>query len=202
MEFRVLGNFEVVRDGQSSRPRGVQATRIASAAPDRTELGLLHRPDPRRAVGYRRRHRQAEHALGLRLRIAQGARARAREAHRGHDPAHPSPGLPHRGHPDEVDALRFEQMVFEGRALADVDPPAASLVLGEALALWRGRAFEDFTYEAFAHAEIARLEELRLEAVELRVDADLAAGSRSRAGLGVGVARTSASAQRSDCRES
>ena len=81
-------------------------------------------------------------------------------------------------------------------ALADVDPPAASLVLGEALALWRGRAFEDFTYEAFAHAEIARLEELRLEAVELRVDADLAAGSRSRAGLGVGVARTSASTQR------
>jgi DNA-binding SARP family transcriptional activator/ABC-type glycerol-3-phosphate transport system substrate-binding protein/tRNA A-37 threonylcarbamoyl transferase component Bud32 len=78
--------------------------------------------------------------------------------------------------PAEVDALRFEQMVSEGRALADVDPAAASLVLGEALALWRGRAFEDFTYEAFAQAEIARLEELRLEAVELRVDADLQRG--------------------------
>ena len=67
-------------------------------------------------------------------------------------------------------------MVSEGRALADVDPAAASIVLGEALALWRGRAFEDFTYEAFAQAEIARLEELRLEAVELRVDADLGGG--------------------------
>ena len=67
-------------------------------------------------------------------------------------------------------------MVGEGRALADVDPAAASVVLGESLALWRGRAFEDFTYEAFAQGEIARLEELRLEAVELRVDADLRRG--------------------------
>ena len=67
-------------------------------------------------------------------------------------------------------------MVAEGRALADVDPAAASLVLGESLALWRGRAFEEFTYESFAQAEIARLEELRLEAVELRIDADLQRG--------------------------
>ena len=49
-------------------------------------------------------------------------------------------------------------------------------MLGESLALWRGRAFEEFTYESFAQAEIARLEELRLEAVELRVDADLRRG--------------------------
>src|SRR6185503_391823 len=78
--------------------------------------------------------------------------------------------------PEEVDGLRFERMVTEGRALREVDPAAASLVLGEALALWRGRAFEDFTYESFAEAEIARLEELRLEAVELRIDADLERG--------------------------
>lgn len=77
---------------------------------------------------------------------------------------------------DQIDSLRFEQMITEGRALADVDPAAASLVLGESLALWRGRAFEEFTYESFAQAEIARLEELRLEAVELRVDADLRRG--------------------------
>ena len=67
----------------------------------------------------------------------------------------------------------------EGRALADVDPAAASIVLGDALALWRGRPFEEFTYETFAQDEIARLEELRLEAVELRVDADLERGPRS-----------------------
>ena len=49
-------------------------------------------------------------------------------------------------------------------------------MLGESLALWRGRPFEDFTYESFAEAEIARLEELRLDAVELRIDVDLRRG--------------------------
>jgi DNA-binding SARP family transcriptional activator/ABC-type glycerol-3-phosphate transport system substrate-binding protein/tRNA A-37 threonylcarbamoyl transferase component Bud32 len=78
--------------------------------------------------------------------------------------------------PQDVDALRFEEMAAEGRALADTDPAAASLVLGEALALWRGHAYEDFMYEAFASAEIARLEELRLETVEARIDADLRRG--------------------------
>lgn len=81
--------------------------------------------------------------------------------------------------PDSLDSVRFERLVAEGRALVDTDPPAASIVLSEALALWRGRAFEDFTYEAFAQTEIARLEELRLEAVSARIDADLASG-RSR----------------------
>jgi hypothetical protein len=44
------------------------------------------------------------------------------------------------------------------------------------LALWRGPALADFTYESFAQAAIARLEEIRLAAVELRIDADLALG--------------------------
>ena len=87
-----------------------------------------------------------------------------------------APGYLIEAAPEEIDAVRFERMVAEGRALADVDPAAASLVLGEALALWRGRAFEDFTYESFAQTEIARLEELRLEAVEARIDADLKRG--------------------------
>ena len=63
---------------------------------------------------------------------------------------------------------------------------------------WRcggAEPFEDFTYESFAEAEIARLEELRLEAVELRVDADLRRGLVTRADLGVGVARSSASVE-------
>ena len=57
-----------------------------------------------------------------------------------------------------------------------VDPAAAAVVLGEALALWRGRPYEDFTYESFAQAEILRLDELRLESVELRIEADLRRG--------------------------
>ena len=87
-----------------------------------------------------------------------------------------TPGYVIEAQAEQIDSVRFEKMVGEGRALADVDPAAASLVLGESLALWRGRAFEEFTYESFAQAEIARLEGLRLEAVELRLDADLQRG--------------------------
>ena len=50
------------------------------------------------------------------------------------------------------------------------------MVLGEALALWRGSVLEDFTFEQFAADEIARLEELRIEAVEDRIEADLRNG--------------------------
>ncbi len=81
--------------------------------------------------------------------------------------------------PESLDSIRFERLFTEGRALVETDPAAASIVLSEALALWRGRAFEDFTYEPFAQTEITRLEELRLEAVSARLGADLACG-RSR----------------------
>jgi hypothetical protein len=52
----------------------------------------------------------------------------------------------------------------------------ASKRLRDALSLWRGAALADFAYESFARAAIARLEEIRLAAVELRIDADLALG--------------------------
>ncbi len=77
----------------------------------------------------------------------------------------------------EVDADVFERLLVEGRALVDSDPAAASIVLAEALALWRGPAYADFTYEPWAQADISRLEELRLEAVETRIDADLRRGA-------------------------
>ncbi len=83
----------------------------------------------------------------------------------------------------DVDAGRFESLALEGRSLLATDPGAASLVLSEALSLWRGHALEEFTYQAFATNEIERLEELRLAAVEDRIDADLRAG-RSRELIG------------------
>ncbi len=78
---------------------------------------------------------------------------------------------------DAIDAGRFESLTDEGRRLLDIDPSAASLVFHEALALWHGRALEEFVYDEFAQAEVARLEELRLAAVEDRVDADLRTGA-------------------------
>ena len=77
---------------------------------------------------------------------------------------------------NEVDAVEFERLLAEGRALTETDPAAASIVFAEALAMWRGSAYADFVYEPWAQAETSRLEELRLEAVESRIDADLRRG--------------------------
>ncbi|HEY3184973.1 MAG TPA: BTAD domain-containing putative transcriptional regulator [Gaiellaceae bacterium] len=79
--------------------------------------------------------------------------------------------------PDQVDSRRFERLVQEGgRALAAGDAETASAKLQEGLALWRGPALTDFAYEPFADTEATRLEELRLTAIEDRIEADLALG--------------------------
>jgi ABC-type glycerol-3-phosphate transport system substrate-binding protein/DNA-binding SARP family transcriptional activator len=87
-----------------------------------------------------------------------------------------APGYVLQLRPEQLDAWRFEHLLQEGRALLDTDPAAASVAIGEGLALWRGQPYEDFAYERFAESEISRLEELRFEAVELRVEADLRQG--------------------------
>jgi DNA-binding SARP family transcriptional activator/WD40 repeat protein len=65
--------------------------------------------------------------------------------------------------PDDLDVSRFERLMAGGRPR-------------EALALWRGPPLDDVAGEPFAAAEVRRLEELRLSAVELAIDRDLAAG--------------------------
>jgi DNA-binding SARP family transcriptional activator len=77
----------------------------------------------------------------------------------------------------QLDAYRFERLVAEGRsALAGNAPAQADASLRAALRLWRGKALGDLSSEPFAQVEIGRLEELRLGAVEDRIDADLALG--------------------------
>jgi DNA-binding SARP family transcriptional activator len=78
--------------------------------------------------------------------------------------------------PDAVDLLRFSKLCAQARAaLADGDPAEAAEHLRTALALWRGPALAEFS-EPFAAPEGAHLEELRLLALEDRIDADLALG--------------------------
>jgi DNA-binding SARP family transcriptional activator len=78
---------------------------------------------------------------------------------------------------DQLDAERFERLASEGRVLlADRDEAAAVERLRAALVLWRGGALDDLAYEAFARADIDRLEELRLQTLEDRIDAELALG--------------------------
>jgi YVTN family beta-propeller protein len=79
--------------------------------------------------------------------------------------------------PERIDALRFERLVDEGRAALDEDDPArAAELLQSALALWRGPALGDLAYEPFTQDGVARLEELRLAAIEERIEADLRLG--------------------------
>ncbi len=78
--------------------------------------------------------------------------------------------------PDAVDATRFEAAAASGRSAIKADPEAASLLLCEGLSLWRGDALDDFRYDDFAQADIARLEEVRVGALEDRIEADLRSG--------------------------
>ncbi len=84
-----------------------------------------------------------------------------------------APGYVLRVDGDELDLARFERLVLEAREVA---PVAAAAKLREALALWRGTPLADVADEDFAAAEVARLEELRIVALEERIGADLALG--------------------------
>ncbi|CAM5495204.1 AfsR/SARP family transcriptional regulator [Streptomyces tanashiensis] len=77
----------------------------------------------------------------------------------------------------DVDVLRFEALAREGaRAGAAGDPGRAAGLLREALGLWRGPALADVRDAPFAAGQAARLDALRLDAVEEWVAAELASG--------------------------
>jgi len=100
-----------------------------------------------------------------RLRKILGAEALATRGH----------GYALEAEPDSVDADRFERLAMEGReGLAAGDAAGAAQLLQEALALWRGEPLADVAYESFAGTEASRLEDLRLAALEDRIDAELA----------------------------
>lgn len=111
--------------------------------------------------------RKAVHVYVTRLRKALGAeRIRTQE-----------PGYVLELSADELDLYEFQRRLEEGRRLREEGEDArAAAELREALALWKGPPLADFTYEPFAQTEIPRLEELRLAALEERIDADLAVG--------------------------
>jgi DNA-binding SARP family transcriptional activator/class 3 adenylate cyclase/tetratricopeptide (TPR) repeat protein len=79
--------------------------------------------------------------------------------------------------PEQVDAQLFEKLVREGRSHFAAGRPAdCADTMARALALWRGPALADFSYDAFAQAEIDRLESLRMSAVDDRIRAELDLG--------------------------
>jgi WD40 repeat protein/DNA-binding SARP family transcriptional activator len=90
---------------------------------------------------------------------------------------------------DEVDAGRFERHVVRAQELLTLgDPDRAAYMVGEALDLWRGRALVEVEGWEPGRVEAARLEGLRLDAEELRLDA-IVQGGQSRKVLAEAQAR-------------
>jgi len=86
-----------------------------------------------------------------------------------------APGYLLRADRDEVDALRFEDLLGAARGNGS-DPRVTGEILAEALELWRGPALADLSAEPSLTADIVRLEELRLQALEEKIDARLELG--------------------------
>lgn len=170
-EFRILGELEVLQDGDlvslgSPRQRAVLARLLISpdnvVTTDRL-LEDLWRGDATEAA------KHTLHVYVSRLRKALGP-----DSHRL---VRQGTGYRFSVAPTELDSTRFEQLGKDGRdALARGDAEMAKLRLEEALALWRGRALSDFADETYARDDAIRLEELRLATLEQRIWADLDLG--------------------------
>jgi YVTN family beta-propeller protein len=173
VEFRVLGPFEVVDD---DRPVALGGTKQRALL----AMLLLHRGEvvsTDRLVdalwGERASATAAKtvHVYVSGLRKALGDDLLVTRGH-GY--------LLHAG-PGRVDRDRFEELATAGRAALEAgDPRTAVERFDAALGLWRGPPLADLAYESFAGAEIGRLGEERLAALEDRIDAKLALGEHAR----------------------
>jgi DNA-binding SARP family transcriptional activator/ABC-type branched-subunit amino acid transport system substrate-binding protein/DNA-binding beta-propeller fold protein YncE len=171
IQARILGPLEIDVAGARVELRGgkqrellavllIHADEVVSA--DRIIDALWGESPPSSAL-------KTVQALVSRLRSTLGPASGALETH-GH-------GYRLHLEPDQLDAAVFRMRLEEGRrALARGDAAASAELLRDALALWRGPALGEFRYEDFAQSEIARLDELRLAALEERIEADLALG--------------------------
>lgn len=174
MEFRVLGPLEVRVNGTSlalggPKQRALLALLLLSANRVVSRDRLVDELWPGEAAG------RADQLLRVRI-------SRLRKALASAEPGDSrlvtqAPGYVLRVEPGELDLHRFERLADEGRGALDRgEPELAAARLHEAEALWRGRPLADLEFEPFARADVERLDDLRLAALEARVEADLALG--------------------------
>ena len=175
VQFRILGPLEVAADDGATVPVGGPKPRALLA-----EL-LLHAravvpidrlvdavwgdaPPPNAPVALRAYVSRLRSVLAP---VADGPRLRYR-----------APGYELVLSDDELDAARFTQLVAEARACASAgDPGRALQALDAALAMWRGEVLAEFDTAALgAQADVARLGDLRLAALEERAEAMLLLG--------------------------
>jgi DNA-binding SARP family transcriptional activator len=89
-----------------------------------------------------------------------------------------APGYRLRAEPGQHDLGRFQSLAEEARESAD--PARRAKLLAEAESLWRGEPLAEFRDAPFAGAASRRLEELRLSALEQRLEAELELGDHAR----------------------
>ena len=169
MEFRILGPLQVLADDRQIELGGAQQREVLA-------ILLVHRGE---VVSVDRIVDElwGERPPGTATKTVQVYVSRLRKALGDGVLVTRGGGYALELNGESVDADRFSRLADEGRkALDDGDPRGAREALSAALALWRGSALADLAYEPFAQNEAARLEELRLVAVENRAEADLALG--------------------------
>ncbi len=172
MRFRVLGPLEIRADDtwagiSAPKWRSLLAALLINAGQvvptDRLILEIWGDAPPAKATNL-----VSVYALRLRRLLGdeKGELLRTR-----------APGYQLRAEPQDVDALCFDSLVADGRrALAAGELDRAAGLLTEALSLWRGDAFLDVPASALVTAEAGRLQRARLDALELRIEADIGCG--------------------------
>ena len=177
MEFRILGPLEALDGGRvvglgGTRQRALLAVfllhRGETLSTDRLIDALWGEHPPATAT-----KSVQVHISRLRKTLGEGEGSPDMIVTREH-------GYELRLDPERLDADRFERLVAEGRRdLADDRPSPAASALEDALSLWRGPPLADLAYEPFAQREIARLDDLRVTALEALIDAKLALGAHA-----------------------
>ena len=170
LDFRILGPLEAVDDDAPVRLGGpkqratlaillLNANRVVSV--ERLADDLYSGAPPVTAVTQvQRQISELRKALGSESPIETRA-----------------PGYVIRISPDQLDLHRFERLTQDaGTSLARGQAERAAALLREGLELWRGPPLADFAYDPFAQSATERLEEIRLAALEQRIDADLGLG--------------------------
>jgi DNA-binding SARP family transcriptional activator len=169
MEFRVLGSMEVIENGRGPIPIGGPKQRAVLAhlllranhlVPTDVLIDEVWGEEPPETV----RNALQTYASHLRKALGperlEGSRA----------------GYILRADPAELDAVRFQSLLRDARRLLPIDAKAAVGTFDHALDLWRGPAFADLGAEPSLRSEAARLDDLRLAALEERIDAQLTLG--------------------------
>jgi DNA-binding SARP family transcriptional activator len=165
VEFRILGPLEV-RDGDRIVPLGGARQRAVLAL-------LLTRANEVVSRDWLIDELWGERPPESAVNVLQTYVSHLRKALSADRLVTRTPGYLIRVERDELDLFRFEDLATEADG---AEPAVAAKKLRAALELWRGTALADFAYDPFAQATITRLEELRITALERRIEADLALG--------------------------